>query len=419
MYQPTDVVLAKVKGFPAWPAMIIPTELIPQNVLKGRQKELEDDTDDEDKYIVHSELLKFRKYDGEKSQYCVKFFWDDSYIWLKKADMKPLDAEACEAWLKNSRRKSKKLVQAYQMASRGSHGIDVWEFVEYGSAGKPDEEYVAEEPAEADGEEQEQEEEEEEEEDAADEEAQSEESDDHEIRPTRSSRRQRQKRERENTRATRSRTAKPRGRSSEDEEEEEEDLPPPPPKRSKQKKASQPEFHFEDDQDMYLVGLGPQDLAVQENVSPLVNKLSNKRNMERHVEVKLDITDRLLSVNRMFLDVLLSEDGGTKEESDQPVKKDYEVILDELDLALCTKGSHNEFLTIFQSNNELLINFRVLFNLRRDDLERLSLWDQFQAIFSSIYEHNFEPDQEPWTLNTDVVVPRDTDEDAIGGTPEK
>ena len=57
IYQPTDVVLAKVKGFPAWPAMVIPKELIPENVWKIRSrisvdkaetKEDQDSTPDEE-----------------------------------------------------------------------------------------------------------------------------------------------------------------------------------------------------------------------------------------------------------------------------------------------------------------------------------------------------------------------------------
>ncbi|GAV54707.1 hypothetical protein ZYGR_0AS00290 [Zygosaccharomyces rouxii] len=386
MYQPTDVVLAKVKGFPAWPAMIIPTEIIPSNVLKGKQ-EVEDDTDDESKYIKYSSSLKFRRFDKAKNQYCVKFFWDDSYIWLKPNDMKPLGVQDCESWLKSGKKKNKKLMQAFEMASRGSQGIDVWEFVEYGSAGKPDEEYVEEEEA------PEEEEEEEEEEEIARSDV-SENYEEEEERPTRTSQRQRQKRTKENVRATRSRSKTAKSEEPQELPPEEE---PKPKKRKYNKRPVEPKFNFEDDEDLYLVGLGPQDLSVQEDVSPLVNKLSNKRNLERHTEIKLDIMDRLLSVNKLLLEVLVPETKSTKD--------DYQLILDELESALETKGSHNEFLTVFHMNNELLLNFRVLFNLKADELRKLELWDSFQSAFNSIYEHEFEPDQEPWKSNTEILPP--------------
>lgn len=390
MYQPTDIVLAKVKGFPAWPAMIIPTELIPSNVLRGKQ-ELEEETDDESKYIQHSSILKFRRFDKVKTQYCVKFFWDDSYIWLKPNDMKPLTVEDCDSWLNSNKKKSKKLAQAFEMAAKGSEGIDVWEFVEYGSGGKPDEEYVAED-------EEPQEEEEEGEEDRVENEPSdgSEDYEEGDEKPTRTSQRQRQRRGKGNTRHTRAKTSK---------SEEPQELPPeeePKPKKRKYaKRAPEPKFNFEEDEDMYLVGLGPQDLSIQENVSPLVNKLSNRKNLERHTEVKLDIADRLLSINQLFLDVLISEAG--------PTKDSYQLILDELELAVSTKGSNDEFLTVFHMNNELLLNFRVLFNLKTDELRKLELWDCFQSVFNSIYEHHFEPDQESWTNSTEVIPPENDD----------
>ncbi|GAV49790.1 hypothetical protein ZYGR_0R00310 [Zygosaccharomyces rouxii] len=392
MYQPTDVVLAKVKGFPAWPAMIIPAELIPSNVLKGKQ-EVEEDTDDESKYIQYSSIMKFRKFDKVKNQYCVKFFWDDSYIWLKPNDMKPLSVEDCESWLKSGKKKSKKLIQAFEMASRGSQGIDVWEFVEYGSAGKPDEEYVAEEEA--------PEEEEEEEEDIARSDVSEDYEEEEEEKPTRKSQRQKQKRGKENVRATRSRSKTAKSEEPQELPPEEE---PKPKKRKYTRRAVEPKFNFEDDEDFYFVGLGPQDLSIQEDVSPLVNKLSNKRNLERHTEVKLDIMDHLLSVNRLFLEVLVPETKSTKD--------DYQLILDELEAALAAKGSHDEFLTVFHTNNELLLNFRVLFNLKIDELRKLKLWDSFQSAFNSIYEHYFEPDQDAWTTNTEILPPENNEIEA-------
>lgn len=164
--------------------MIIPNELIPDNILKTKpvsvhkgksgsdkkanedidadmeseardreQSEEEEDIEDfgeseanPEKFIIYTPVLKFRKNDTLKSTYCVKFFCDDSYIWVKPMDMKILTSEDCRKWLSGKQRKNKKLIPAYEMAMRGKNGIDIWEFVEYGSYGKPDEEeYVEEE----------------------------------------------------------------------------------------------------------------------------------------------------------------------------------------------------------------------------------------------------------------------------------
>lgn len=449
IYQPTDIILAKVKGYPAWPAMIVPNELIPEHVLRNRSRnqakttngkaahndsgsneekhesvndQLDEaetfDDADSDKYITYSNILKFRKFDDLKSQYCVKFFCDDSYIWLKPLDMKPLTAQQCTEWLSSSKKKNKRLIPAYEMASKGSGGIDVWEFIEYGSAGKPDEEeYV-----------QEYEEDDEEEEPPK---SSTEEYEDEEETGTRkrsrgkterSSVRQRQKRQRETqsvraSRATRSRKAKNTHEEPEASEEEaeisaEEGVVVPKTKRAKRNAKVEPKsksknkakaptkrapitpkYHYEDDMDWSIVGLGPQDLSIDKNVSSLVNKLSLKRNLDRHSELKSDLMERLMGVNKLLLELLIPQTKGTK----APLKDDYEAVVDELDVALSVKGAHDEFITVFQSSNELLLNFRILFNLRRSELQDWDLWDQFQGIFSSIYEYKFIPDTNLWS----------------------
>ncbi|QLQ80138.1 hypothetical protein HG537_0D01390 [Torulaspora globosa] len=404
IYQPTDIVLAKVKGYPAWPAMVVPTELIPQHILRLRHQQLPkrkptddeevrddeqvDEQDDEDpnNYIIYSSILKFRKFDSPCQQYCVKFFCDDSYIWVKPSDLRPLTIDDCQKWLSKSR--NKRLIPAYKMASKGTEGIDVWEFIEYGSAGKPEgEEYqeaynvgegvIAEESSveyedESIGERQ---------------------------RPSRTSARQKKDREGKNTRNKR----EIRSRRHIDEMEDfmldsDEEILEPKAKRAKIKSSANKKrlivkYKFEDDEDWTLIGRGPQDLSVLDKVSPFVNKLSQKRNMEWHLETKLELVDRVNGVNKLLLDILTSN----TERNSRSLRDDCEAALDELNVALSTKGAQDEFATVFQSSTELLSYFRLLFNMKSNELKDWSLWDQFQHCFAMIYGHEFIPDNEQWT----------------------
>ncbi|QLL34220.1 hypothetical protein HG536_0G00770 [Torulaspora globosa] len=404
IYQPTDVVLAKVKGYPAWPAMVVPTELIPQHILRLRHQqsakqkpaadeeirddEQADEQEDENpvNYIFYSNILKFRKFDSPCQQYCVKFFCDDSYIWVKPADLKPLTIEDCQKWLAKPR--NKKLIPAYEMASRGSEGIDVWEFIEYGSAGKPEEE-AYEEPYE-------------DEEDITGEESSVEyedESSGERQRPSRTSARQKKNRESKSTPNRRSIRSRKRADEREDEDlDSDEEILEPKAKRAKikskaNKKRLVVKYKFEDDEDWTLVGRGPQDLSVQDKVSPFVNKLSQKRNMEWHLETKLELVDRVNGVNKLLLDILTSNE----ERDTANLREDCEIVLDELNVALSTKGANDEFATVFQSSAELLSYFRLLFNMKSNDLKDWRLWDQFQHCFALIYGHEFIPDNEQWT----------------------
>ncbi|EJS42454.1 ioc4p [Saccharomyces arboricola H-6] len=461
IFQPTDIVLAKVKGFSAWPAMIIPNELIPDNILKnkpmgvhkgksanGKEAEVEerersndDDEEEEEvfddsetspeKFIIYTPVLKFRKNDTVKPVYCVKFFFDDSYIWVKPMDMKILTSEECRQWLNSKQRKNKKLIPAYEMAMKGKDGVDIWEFVEYGSYGKPDEEeYVEEE-----------EEEEEERKPPV-------------KKPTRSSSRQRQKRvlgtessekvevnkKRRMTRSSKQQTVdESEEDEDEDEDEDEEEVegveefvrkrpqrgkskkavaakpkpkskPKPKPKSKPKKEKPKPpkvfKYHFEDDEDWSIVGLGPQDLLIEKTMDPIAKKLSQKKNLEKHTEIKLDLEDKLTGINKLLCDVLCS--GINRAVS---IKDDFEIILDELQIALNTRGSKNEFITIFQSNNSLLFYFRILFNLRKRELDKWDLWDRFQDIFEHIYSYEFKPDTTDWQVDRNMEVKEEQQED--------
>ena len=133
VYQPTQIVLAKVKGYSPWPSMIIPEEIIPANVMKSeymtRSDSEETDTKDSENFIIYSDVLSFKKFTTSQDIYCVKFFCDDSYRWVKHHDLSVLSIDDCRDWLDADVRKNKKLIPAYEMALNGlvtENGVDVW-----------------------------------------------------------------------------------------------------------------------------------------------------------------------------------------------------------------------------------------------------------------------------------------------------
>lgn len=101
-YPPSTIVLAKVKGYPAWPAMVLEESILPENIV----------------------LLKPnppKNASGQVYFLPVRFFSDDTYIWLKLSDMSRLEPESIERYLLRSRRASSKkkdvqLREAYELA---------------------------------------------------------------------------------------------------------------------------------------------------------------------------------------------------------------------------------------------------------------------------------------------------------------
>lgn len=122
LYSPTSVVLAKVKGYPPWPAMVLDESLLPQNILDKRPKNVRQKSG--------------RKGRGkEVTVLPVRFFSDDTYIWIKDNELKPMTQQMIDAHLSSDKkRKDKLLEKAYQLAKNPP---DMKEFVTWGSRGPP------------------------------------------------------------------------------------------------------------------------------------------------------------------------------------------------------------------------------------------------------------------------------------------
>lgn len=439
MLQPTDIVIAKVKGYPPWPAMVIPFEIIPQQVLTKNRSKLPDDSDtdsDGAEYIEYSPMLTFKKFTHELTNYCVKFFHDDSYIWLNPRNLHELTLPQVESFLAKANSKtSKNLVAAYEMAKQGlTTGIDVWEFVEYGSEGKPDDEDYTE--GENDDEEEYAEETNSSWEKAP------------KRKATRSSTRTSAKKTKVPKRSTRSRSkASSKNDDNEDDNDldsaendeilsdiDDEDSSEEPVSTKKSKNSSKnsnktkaksnggskakasvtttskskaavakpnkpkpkpkPEiYHYEDDIDWKIVGLGPQDLDLDSHPS-FVSKLLTKKNLEIHNDLKLELKDRLSAVNKMLIEYTLDK-------NDDPDL--VQLIIDELSICLSLKGNHDELWTVFLSNSELLLNYRILLNLKRQELEEVDALDKFLETYEEIYDHPFQFDSQKWDRNAQII----------------
>lgn len=127
-FKPTDVVLAKVKGYPQWPAMVLDESILPDYVLQKKPKTL--------KIPPKKKNLPFIYVIP------VRFFSDDTYIWIKSNEIQFLTTEMINNFLeKPKRRKDNLLESAYQLAK---NPLDMELFVKYGSSGKPAPKYESE-----------------------------------------------------------------------------------------------------------------------------------------------------------------------------------------------------------------------------------------------------------------------------------
>lgn len=91
-FQVNDVVLAKIRGFPAWPGIVMDDANVPSAVLKERPS------------IKHRDL------------YTIRFFPAADYHWAFSKDLELLNADKIDAFLAGPNRKKGDLRQAYELA---------------------------------------------------------------------------------------------------------------------------------------------------------------------------------------------------------------------------------------------------------------------------------------------------------------
>lgn len=119
---PRTIVLAKVKGYRAWPAMVLDEEILPDNIKKLKPKSVK-----QQKKTLPTILVP------------VRFFSDDTYIWIRNHDLKVLLDNDIQLFLdKHStagKKKDELLVFAYELAQNPP---DMTEFNLWGSRGPPD-----------------------------------------------------------------------------------------------------------------------------------------------------------------------------------------------------------------------------------------------------------------------------------------
>lgn len=129
-FPPGTIVLAKLKSFPPWPAIVIPYESIPEKIQASKPKN-----------PGRVQSRGKRKSQGKNSVqepqdsrlWCVRFLRDDTFMWATSKDISLLTTEQIEEFLKS--KKAKKVIKsAYEMALNPP---DVEEFIIYGSDGKP------------------------------------------------------------------------------------------------------------------------------------------------------------------------------------------------------------------------------------------------------------------------------------------
>ncbi|CUM64175.1 uncharacterized protein PRCAT00001768001 [Priceomyces carsonii] len=118
---PLTVVLAKVKGYPPWPAMVLDESILPDNLMEKKPKSIKKQSKKKNSKPI--EILP------------VRFFSDDTYIWIKNQELKLLNDDQIEKYLSvdRKRRKDQLLYRAYKLAKDPP---EMENFVRYGSRGK-------------------------------------------------------------------------------------------------------------------------------------------------------------------------------------------------------------------------------------------------------------------------------------------
>ncbi|KAI0694270.1 hypothetical protein BC835DRAFT_1350247 [Cytidiella melzeri] len=93
-YEIRDVVLAKVRGFPAWPGMVVDPDSVPSGVAKERPNAK-----------------------SKKGQwYCIRFFPAGDYAWMVPKDMSKLQQHEIQAYIDEPFKRSGELLAGYKIA---------------------------------------------------------------------------------------------------------------------------------------------------------------------------------------------------------------------------------------------------------------------------------------------------------------
>ncbi|KAF8513901.1 Tudor/PWWP/MBT [Hysterangium stoloniferum] len=95
-YKVSDVVLAKIRGYPRWPGMVVDPESVPPAVARERPA---------------SKKTKF---------YCVRFFPAGDYSWAVSKDLSLLQKHEIEAYINEPHKKSGDLLSGYKIAMNPS-----------------------------------------------------------------------------------------------------------------------------------------------------------------------------------------------------------------------------------------------------------------------------------------------------------
>ncbi|KAK9352638.1 hypothetical protein V1523DRAFT_440943 [Lipomyces doorenjongii] len=117
-YLPGAVVLAKLKGFPPWPAMVLADAFLPPHILKLKPKA---STGTPGSARFKRKGLSVEEEDASlPSTFPVRFFNDDNYMWASRSDLKPLSSEQAQKYVDavsdKPSKKDKSLVSAYKIA---------------------------------------------------------------------------------------------------------------------------------------------------------------------------------------------------------------------------------------------------------------------------------------------------------------
>ncbi|KAK9239563.1 hypothetical protein V1525DRAFT_397793 [Lipomyces kononenkoae] len=117
-YLPGAVVLAKLKGFPPWPAMILADAFLPPHILKLKPKA---STGTPGSARMKRKGTSVEEEDASlPSVFPVRFFNDDNYMWASRSDLKPLSGDQAQKYVdtvsSKPSKKDKSLVVAYKIA---------------------------------------------------------------------------------------------------------------------------------------------------------------------------------------------------------------------------------------------------------------------------------------------------------------